>query len=362
MIKFQYDVLGTIPTERGHIMKKTVVSLAVLISMIFALALPFYAAAINLSTEIDGILNHYTAKTTSIEDWNEIVAFSSVNAVKGSALKEPELNENDPVTLAKFILSRLALNIKPNETSSVGDPVAKLASKQKEDGSFYGNDLYGTVLCALALQGAQTKEGDESVIYSAKQATRHILSLQKESGAFSENMKTHALCITYISAFTENNDDVARALDKAAKFIGNKYGDKETLETAATEDIAFAIAALVDSEKAKRLNEFAAYGDLPSVLVSRKNSDGIYRATAAAADSDKASTLAALIAYDALSDGKSVWRSLEDYGGVNENMWEKLKWFALGFGALVLLSIIFWFYIMFGRKKYRDDAQGAIGK
>ena len=120
--------------------------------------------------------------------------------------------------------------------------------------------------------------------------------------------------------------------------------------------------ALADTEKAKTLDSFAAYGDLPSVLVSRKNTDGIYRATSAEADSDKDTTLAVLMAYDALSDGKSVWRSFEDYGSVNENMWQKLKWFALGFGVLVLLSIIFWFYIMFGRKKYRDDAQGAVGK
>ena len=343
-------------------MKKKIVSLAVAVAMFFALASPFYAATINLSTEIDGILNYYTSQTTAIENWDEIVAFSSVNAIKGSALKEPELNEKEPITLARFILSRLALDIKPSETSSVGDPVAKLASKQKEDGSFYENDLYGTVLCALALQGAQANAGNETVVYSAKQATKYLLSLQKEDGAFSDDMKTHALCATYLSAFTENNDEVTRALDKATKFIGDKYGDAKTLEAATTEEIAYAIMALADTEKAKTLDEFAAYGDLPSALVSRKNSDGIYRATAADAESDKTSTLATLIAYDALSDGKSVWRSFEDYGGVNENMWQKLKWFALGFGVLVLLSIIFWFYIMFGRKKYNDDARGAIGK
>ena len=123
--------------ERGYTMKKKIVSLAVAVVMFFVLALPFYAATINLSTEIDGILNYYTSQTTAIESWNEIVAFSSVNAIKGSALTEPTLDENDPITLAQFILSRLALGINPNETSSVGDPVAKLASKQKEDGSFY---------------------------------------------------------------------------------------------------------------------------------------------------------------------------------------------------------------------------------
>lgn len=351
-----------IPMERGYTMKKKIVSLAVAVVMFFVLALPFYAATINLSTEIDGILNYYTSQTTAIENWNEIIAFSSVNAIKGSALTEPTLNENAPITLAQFILSRLALGINPNETSSVGDPVAKLASKQKEDGSFYENDLYGTVLCAVALQGAQAKAGDETVVYSAKQATSYILSLQKDDGSFSEKMKTHALCATYLSAFTENNTEVTQALDKAAKFIADKYGDAKTLEEATTEDIAYATMALADTEKAKTLDSFAAYGDLPSVLVSRKNSDGIYRATSAEADSDKDTTLAVLMAYDALSDGKSVWRSFEDYGSVNENMWQKLKWFALGFGVLVLLSIIFWFYIMFGRKKYRDDAQGAVGK
>lgn len=348
--------------KRGYTMKKKIVSVAVAVVMFFALALPFYAATINLSTEIDGILNYYTSQTTAIENWNEIIAFSSVNAIKGSALTEPTLNENAPITLAQFILSRLALGINPNETSSVGDPVAKLASKQKEDGSFYENDLYGTVLCAVALQGVQAKAGDETVVYSAKQATSYILSLQKDDGSFSEKMKTHALCATYLSAFTENNTEVTQALDKAAKFIADKYGDAKTLEEATTEDIAYATMALADTEKAKTLDSFAAYGDLPSVLVSRKNSDGIYRATSAEADSDKDTTLAVLMAYDALSDGKSVWRSFEDYGSVNENMWQKLKWFALGFGVLVLLSIIFWFYIMFGRKKYRDDAQGAVGK
>ena len=43
--------------ERGYTMKKKIVSLAVAVVMFFVLALPFYAATINLSTEIDGILN-----------------------------------------------------------------------------------------------------------------------------------------------------------------------------------------------------------------------------------------------------------------------------------------------------------------
>ena len=76
----------------------------------------------------------------------------------------------------------------------------------------------------------------------------------------------------------------------------------------------------------------------------------------------KSAAVAAITAYDAISDGKSVWRSFTDYGGVNESMWEKLKWVALGFGVLVLLSVIFWLYILFGRKKYRDDESGAVGQ
>lgn len=343
-------------------MKKTFVSLAVLAAMILALALPFSAAAINLSTEIDGIINHYASQTTAIENWAEIVAFASVNAIQGSSLKEPTLDETKPETLARFILSRLALDIDPEEASSVGNPVEKLAAKQKDDGSFEATDLYSTVLCAVALQGAQTKAGEESVVYSARQATSYILSKQNESGMFSEDMKTHAFCMTYLSAFTENNATVIQALDRAASAIADTYKNAEKLKSASTEDLAFATAALVDSGKAKTLDEFAAYGDLPSVLVSRKNSDGIFRATDADGDSDKASTLAVLTAFDAVSDGQSVWRSFEDFGGVNENMWEKLKWFALGLGVLVLLSIIFWFYIMFGRKKYNDDEHGAVGK
>ena len=46
--------------ERGYTMKKKIVSLAVAIVMFFAFAMPFYAATINLSTEIDGILNDIT--------------------------------------------------------------------------------------------------------------------------------------------------------------------------------------------------------------------------------------------------------------------------------------------------------------
>ena len=109
-------------------MKKTIVSLGVIAVLLFSLAAPFSAAAINLSSEIDAVLNYYSSRQTVIENWDEIVAFASVNAVKGSDLKEPELDENEPVTLAQFIFSRLALGIKPSDASSVGDPVALLAS------------------------------------------------------------------------------------------------------------------------------------------------------------------------------------------------------------------------------------------
>ena len=343
-------------------MKKTIVSLGVIAVLLFSLAAPFSAAAINLSSEIDSVLNYYSSRQTVIENWDEIVAFASVNAVKGSDLKEPELDENEPVTLAQFIFSRLALGIKPSDASSVGDPVALLASKQKDDGSFYENDLFSDVLCATALEGARTAAGGDGTVYSAKQAVRHILSAQNENGAFAPDMKTHAFCMTYLSAFTENNAEVTQALDKAAKYIAEEYKNAEAVGEASTEEVAYATAALVDAGKAKTLEEFASYGDLPSVLVSRKNADGTYRASSEEGEGVKSAAVAAITAYDAISDGKSVWRSFTDYGGVNESMWEKLKWVALGFGVLVLLSVIFWLYILFGRKKYRDDESGAVGQ
>ena len=155
-------------------MKKTIVSLGVIAVLLFSLAAPFSAAAINLSSEIDAVLNYYSSRQTVIENWDEIVAFASVNAVKGSDLKEPELDENEPVTLAQFIFSRLALGIKPSDASSVGDPVALLASKQKDDGSFYENDLFSDVLCATALEQSIRQSKPSGTSYPRKTKTERL--------------------------------------------------------------------------------------------------------------------------------------------------------------------------------------------
>ena len=112
--------------------------------------------------------------------------------------------------------------------------------------------------------------------------------------------------------------------------------------------------ALADTEKAKTLDSFAAYGDLPSVLVSRKKMLTEYTERHLRRRTATKTRLWRFSWHTTLCPtAKSVWRSFEDYGSVNENMWQKLKWFALGFGVLVLFSIIFWFYIMFGRKIQR---------
>ena len=158
--------------ERGYTMKKKKSFRLRLPLLCFCACHALYAATINLSTEIDGILNYYTSQTTAIENWNEIIAFSSVNAIKVLRLRNRRSTKTPPITLAQFILSRLALWYKPERNVFRGDPVAKLASKQKEDGSFYENDLYGTVLFArLHFKAHRQKRGDETVVYSAKQAT-----------------------------------------------------------------------------------------------------------------------------------------------------------------------------------------------
>lgn len=338
-------------------MKKIIPVFVIMFSLILSLCAPAYAAMMNVNDEIDSIINYYSKSKTEVKEWDEIVAFSAVNAIQGNVLDDPDLSKETPVETAKFLFKRMSLKIDLSKEVKGEDPVKLLASGQMKDGSFYEDDLYSNVLCFIALEGCESKEGEDTILYSAKKAVDYIISKQDKDGKFSEDFVTHCLAVSYLSAFLENNTEVTASIDKAAEYIQNKENDKKFNEAQSTKEISFAIIALVDSKKADDITSFAKYGNLPDKLLYRKNSDSSYRATAEKGDADKESSLSALMAYDAISDSKSIYRSFCDFGAVNENMFHKLKWVIIIFIALVVLSVIFWCYILFGRKKekVRDE-------
>lgn len=330
---------------------------AVLLLLSFC-SFPAYADTLNAQEEIDNICTYYQKNQKEIKTAQQILLFSSVGALRGKTIPDVRIaTASDEVNHAATILSRLALETDPSTAWEDGkDPLADLSSRQREDGSF--GDLLTTVYAASALQAAQIFVGEEKTIYSAQGVTNFLLSCQDESGAFGTLYET-ARTLSYLSCFSHDKN-VKAAITKAVEYLRDQQTEAGGFAEKDIRTLGAVICALKDTDQDLMTS---TWHYMPQLLANYRNEDGTYRLLPEDEQvfQDEA-TLAALEALDAQLSAKSALKKLTTHGVYRVNIWNGIKNLVYIYGALALLALIFWGYILFGKKKTVDMPAEKAGK
>ncbi|PWM45535.1 MAG: hypothetical protein DBX47_04410, partial [Clostridiales bacterium] len=231
-------------------------TLLITLAILLATATPAFAESINLSTEINNILEHYSKTEKSVDTFESIVAVYSVNS-KVNTFDELKIYENDK-SYAGLILSRLATKKDPFAEFNGVNPVEALISTQHDNGSFgtFNQHFYSMA----ALESVKALRGPASVTYASGHALDYLKSLQKEDGSFGDVEKT-AKAITILNEFSQDAK-VSVAIESAKKYLINT-------EFTTLNDLCYKVQGLV--ECGERIDP-----ELMAKIINFKNNDGSY--------------------------------------------------------------------------------------
>lgn len=334
---------------------------AVLLSVLLllsAVSVPAYADTLNAQQEIDSICEHYQKNLKEITTAQQVILFGSVGAIRGKKIPDVRIDSaSDEINDAATILARLALETDPAAAWDDGtDPLTDLSSRQREDGSF--GDLLTTVYAASALQAAQIFVGEEKTVYSAQGVTDFLLARQEENGSFGTLYET-ARTLSYLSCFSQDKN-VKAAITKAVEYLRDQQTETGGFEEKDIRTLCAVICALKDTEQDLMTS---TWHYMPQLLADYRNEDGTYRNLP---EDEKVfndeATMAALEALDAQLSAKSALKKLTTHGVYRINIWNGIKNFVYVYGALALLALIFWGYILFGKKKTVDAPAEETGE
>lgn len=297
-------------------------SLLLLVIILLTLSNNIFAENINLSTEINSILDYYSKTTKSIDSFETIVAIYSVNSRVGTFKEDIIFDKNKDY--AGLILSRLATNNDPTSDFHGINPVEALIGQQDENGSFgtFNNHFFAIV----ALESVKALKGPASVTYADSNALNYLLSLKKTDGSFGDAEKT-AKAIIILNKFSQDSKASA-AMQAACEYLRNT-------EFTQLKDICYKVLGLTACGDSSTTNE------LIEKIISFKNDDGSY---------PEDLTITVLLTFDSVLNENTAYGRLMAKGSFSEYTLESAKPFLLAVGILVLLSIGFWIYIMTTKK------------
>ena len=337
-------------------MKRTII-IFIFVFVAFMAAVPASAETLNADYAIEQVQRYYSDNEIPPTRADEIIVFSSVNALSGKNL--PDIWDDsleDIVNYTNLVLCRLSRDVDPSEEYKGTDPVAYLSDMQSQVGSF--GSVEQTVMTAAALEAAQVRAGGDTIYYSARRTVSWLIDNQNPDGSYGDSIKSTGMAMSYLSRFNSgDNGDVRASVTEAQEYLSSMI-DENGMIGDNIEDLSWAIMGLTDTGEDVNDGPWAGLG---YSLSEFKNSDGTYRALKDGEDAfDPNASMLAVAAFDAILNRSSWMSKLMNSSSYSVFVWENVRVYVYVFAVLCVLSLIFWGYIMFGKKKHRASGQSRL--
>lgn len=334
--------------------KRSITFLA-LLCVVFAAAAPMCAETLNADYAIEQVQKYYSDNGIQPTSAEEIIVFSSVNALGGKTLPDIWDEQQDDMTnYIGLVFCRLSRDTDPSEDYNGVNPVEYLAQQQNENGSF--GTVEQTALAAAALEAAQVRAGEDTIYYSARAAVSWLIENQRQDGAYGDGVRSTGMALSYLSKFNSgDNGDVRASVTAAQEYLSSCLEQGGEFDIF---DLSWVIMGLTDT--GEDVNE-AKWAGLGYALDNFKNSDGTYRAQSDGEDAfDSDASMAAIAAFDAVLNSASWVSKLMNSSSYSVFVWDNLRPYLYVFAVICVLSLIFWGYIMFGRKKHHEPQSSRL--
>lgn len=331
-----------------RILKKIILT-CIAAAVMTSVALPAYAASVNVGYELKSTENYYitsgdAADGNLLSEYLALV-YSGFTIMGDSYIQ----NKTGAALLAAEIITNAASGKNPDESKT-----AELKGLQKEDGSF--GSFEETCLSMIALKATKT-------IFSSEKAVSFIISQQDEEGLFSasgnanNDIENTALALTVLTPYT-GASDVFSSVKKAVEKLNSLQNADGSYADGSSVTLSKVISALEDIGENTNSD---LWKKMPELLITYKNENGSYRRFVSDESSDPEATAEALCALHALASGSSPTKKLMEEGKLSSFEVKDILPFLIFYIVLVIASIAFWIYILTKKKNERtlDDAKKA---